>query len=126
MPRPAELLTLLLLAFGGCESERVEPIDVRVEFANPSIEGSTIFEVACDPAEEESAVCAEIRRAPEIYFPEQSDVCSIPADYLYAMLRGTYGGEELRQTLSCSETDRRAIRAWSELLGFEPPRLERR
>jgi hypothetical protein len=48
-----------------------------------------------------------------------------PVDYLYAMLRGTYGGEELQQTLSCSDTDRRAIRAWSELLGYEPPRRDR-
>jgi hypothetical protein len=125
MRRGAELLMLLLLAFGGCERERVDRIDVRVEFANPSIEGSTIFEVECDPAEEESAVCAEIRRAPEIYFPAQSIVCSIPVDYLYASLRGTYAGEDLRQTLSCSDTDRRAIRAWSELLGYEPPPLDR-
>jgi hypothetical protein len=125
MRRGAELATFVLLAFGGCEGERVDPIDVQVEFANPSVEGSTTFEVECDPAEEESAVCGEIRRAPEIYFPERSDVCSIPVDYLYAMLRGTYEGEELQQTLSCSDTDRRAIRAWSELLGYEPPRRDR-
>jgi hypothetical protein len=95
-----------------------------VDFATGT-EGFTTFEVECDPTEEESAVCGEIRRAPEIYFPERSDVCSIPVDYLYAMLRGTYEGEELQQTLSCSDTDRRAIRAWSELLGYEPPRRDR-
>jgi hypothetical protein len=69
MRRGAELVTFVLLAFGGCEGERVDPIDVQVELANPSVERSTTFEVECDPAEEESAVCAEIRRAPEIYFP---------------------------------------------------------
>jgi hypothetical protein len=125
MRRGAELLTFVLLAFGGCEGERVDLIDVRVEFANPAVDGSTNFEIECDPAGEESAVCAEIRRSPELYFPEESMLCSIPVDFVYVQIRGTYRGEELGQTLTCSDTDMRAIRAWSELLDFEPPTLDR-
>jgi hypothetical protein len=126
MRRGAELLTFVLLEFGGCEGERVDPIDVRVNFARPSVDGSTTFKVECDTPGEESAVCAEIRRSPELYFPERSDVCTIPVDYLYATLGGTYGGEEVRQTLSCSDTARRAIRAWAEVLGYELAPLDRR
>jgi hypothetical protein len=123
MRRGAELLAVLLFVLGGRKGERVD----RSTFAWTSRRAprDPPSRSSATPAEEESAVCAEIRRAPEIYFPEQSDLCSIPVDYLYAMLRGTFGGEELQQTLSCSDTDRRAIRAWSELLGYEPPRRDR-
>jgi hypothetical protein len=123
MRRGAELLAFVLFVLGGCEGEGVDPIDVQVEFANPSIEGSTIFEVECDPFGEQSPICAEIRRTPEVYFPEESMICTIPVDFVYANIRGSYQGEELQQTLTCSDTDMRAIAAWSELLGFEAPRL---
>jgi hypothetical protein len=125
MRRGAELLTFVLLAFGGCEGEPRAPIDVRVEFKNTGSEEITTFEVECDPAGGASPVCVEIERAPELYFPEPGLVCSLPVPYVYLTIWGTYGGEELQETLTCLEADRRAIEAWSRLLGYEPPSFER-
>jgi hypothetical protein len=123
MRRGAELLTLLLLAFGGCEGEP-GAIDVRVDFMVTGSEEVTSFEVECDPAGEPSPVCAELERAPELYFPEPSIICPLPVPYLYMTIQGSYGGEELQQTLTCVDADTRAINAWSELLGYEQPPLD--
>jgi hypothetical protein len=124
MRRGAELLTLLLLAFGGCEGEPGGPIDVRVDFKVTGSEGVTAFEVDCDPAGEPSAVCAEIASAPNLYFPEEGLECPLPVGLPYLMIRGTYGDEELRRMMTpCTEGETRAVDAWAALLGFEPPDL---
>ena len=125
MRRGAELLTFLLFALGGCEGEPQAPIDVRVEFKNTGSKEVTTFEVECDPAGEQSAMCAEIERSPELYFPEQSIVCPLPVPYLYLVIRGSYGGENIEQVLTCTDSDTRAINAWSGLLGYERPPLDR-
>ena len=124
MRHGGELLTFVLLAFGGCEGEPGGPLDVSVEFRMTGSQEVTTFDVECDPGGEVSPVCVEIERAPELYFPKPGLVCSLPVPYVYLTVRGTYGGEELQQTLTCLGADWRAIEAWSRLLGYEPPPFE--
>ncbi len=52
-------------------------------------------------------------------------VCSLPVAYVYVEIRGTTEAKNIEQDLTCTDTDMRAINAWSGLLGYERPPLDR-
>jgi hypothetical protein len=131
MRRGAELLTFLLLAFGGCEGEPGGRLDLRVDFQVTGREGVTSFEVECGPpggtAPDPARVCAELAEDTERYLPVPGLICPLPTGMVYLLIEGTYAGEPVRQPVTpCSEAEDVAIAAWSELLGYEPPPFDRR
>jgi subtilisin inhibitor-like len=131
MRRGAELLAFILFVLGGCEDKSPSHLALRIDFQVTGSEEVTSFEVECAPpggtVPDPARVCAELAENTDLFLPVPGLVCPLPVGLVYVTVEGTYGGRSVRQTMRpCSEPEDRAIAAWSDLLGYEPPPRDRR
>jgi hypothetical protein len=152
LPVMARLAALVLLAFvAGCsggddltageegpvDSVRAradsadEPTELRVTFRVTGMEVTERHEISCNPpggdVPDPTRVCERLAANDALYFPEDGLECPLPVPLTYLSVTGTHRGDELEQMMSpCTDPETRAVDAWSELLGFEQPPLDRR